>query len=94
MTQDIKLMEMDLEELENVSGGYIYKATFNGGFVRYEVIDDKTGEVVEHFGRTELWDAEKCAREHGLSTEIISWDDVLKLRIKGPKIGIPLPTGA
>ena len=93
------MKELNIDNINNVSGGYIFRRTYRENTTGFEVIDDKTGNVVEYFARYDLWSAEACARKNGLSTEFISWDDLEKLRIKSklgdlpempPQIAVPV----
>lgn len=78
---------LNLDHLENISGGYLFDITSKHAGRNIEVIDDKTGDVVAVFRPYEEWEARKFAQDHGLSTEYITWDQVRMLRVKGPKIG-------
>ena len=79
--------ELYAKELENVSGGYIYfRPKFNVADKDViEVIDDKTGDVMEVFYY--LDEAQEWASAHGYSTKRIEWDELRMMRVKGPKIG-------
>lgn len=82
------LTELNFEDLDAVSGGYIFETMYKAEVNGYEVIDDKTGDVVERFRDCEHWEARKYAREHGYSDKLISWDELRLLRVKGPKTAL------
>ena len=81
------IVEIKADDLENVNGGYIFEKTYRGNITGYEVIDDKTGDVVKTFDSYDVWSAECWAKRNGYSVERISWEDLRLLRVKGPKIG-------
>lgn len=74
------------EELKNVGGGYLYpygEGVWYDRSLNWEVIDDKTGEVIERFFLGA--DARAYAEEHGYSTELIDEYDLADLRKKKKK---------
>lgn len=79
--------ELNATELDKVSGGYLYfRPRYNvADDVVIEVIDDKTGNVVETFHY--LDDAREWGSAHGYSTDLIEWNELRMLRVKGPRIG-------
>ena len=81
------MREINIDQLGSVSGGYLYLVTYRYSPVAIEVIDDTTGDVVERFSTADEFDAKICARDHGLSMDYISWDQLRMMRVKGPKIG-------
>ncbi len=88
MKDDMNEKKIKNEDLESVSGGYIFDATkidrspetFRK---RWEVIDDITGEVRGAFDR--LGKAEEVADDLGLSKDRIEWDFVNELREKNSR---------
>ena len=82
MNNDMK--EITLNEMEQVNGGYIFKVEcgFDGWdeICYFEVIDDKTGNVIDDFDR--LDDAREFARVIGQSDRFINWPALNKLRIE------------
>ena len=81
--KDLKDDELELvgeNELDDVAGGYIYDKNNNGGNyqLRYEVIDDETGEVRDVF--TTMKDAREWASRRGISTESIDWNKLKSIR--------------
>ena len=79
------MKELSLNEMEQAGGGYIF-VVFEGSpyfapeikMYRYEVIDDKTGNVLAFFDKP--MPAEYYAACNGLSTSEIDWDTLEKLR--------------
>ncbi len=72
--ESIEVNKLEDEELENVNGGYLfYNSDYN-----YEVIDDKTGEVLA----THMWyaDASSDCERRGISKTPVSWTKVEQLR--------------
>ena len=73
------------DELEEVSGGYIFHRYESGnGYIvegadPYEVIDDK-GNVVERFSTYAK--AVRYAIDHGYSDETIDWSQLKEIRDK------------
>ena len=49
------MKELNIDNINNVSGGYIFRRTYRENTTGFEVIDDKTGNVVEYFARYDLW---------------------------------------
>lgn len=84
----LSIMELRHADLETISGGYIFETMYKAEVNGYEVIDDKTGDVVKRFRDYERWEARKYAREHGYSDKLISWDELRLLRVKGPKTAL------
>ena len=68
--------ELSSEDLEKINGGYIYNGPHTCG--QYEVIDDKTGDVLERFWLSA--DAIHYAKRTGNSTDYISWPELVSLR--------------
>ncbi len=69
--------ELSLDDLDGASGGYIYS---NGDDPEYpyELIDDKTGDVLAYFARKQ--DAIESARLDNISTREITWEQLKTLR--------------
>jgi hypothetical protein len=80
MAEDNK-KEINLDELEEVSGGYLYKPKTNGGYISIQVINEN-GDVVKTFGLDESTEAEKWAKENNISTKYISDQALMYLRNK------------
>ena len=72
------------EDLKKVTGGYVYNTgniSLSGGYVKYEVIDDKTGEVLQTAkGYNE---AIRIAQQRGVGTREISKAQLNRLRETG-----------
>ena len=66
-------IKLNPEELDNVSGGYIYEAGDG-----WEVIDDYNGEVIA--GGLSERDAKALCCELGLEYEEIDWNTLKELR--------------
>ena len=64
------------EELKEVSGGYIFE--INGG---YEVIDDKTGDVI--VGNLTYGQAVRYCLNSDIGTREINWGQLSRLRETG-----------
>ena len=64
--------ELDLDALEEVSGGLVVDCGF-GRFTRVRVVDDETGKVLKTAWSFE--DAKKEAVSRGVSDEVISLAD-------------------
>ncbi len=80
------IRELNVEQLDMINGGYLYFTTINYVDL-YQVLDDD-GDVRKEFIEKE--DAIAYAEAHGYSTEVLFfWEDVQKLRIRGPKIAMP-----
>ena len=90
MTQEIKNIEMNMEDMENVSGGYIHKKMYSSFVNAYEVINDNNGELVKSFSPSKLEEAQAFCEAHGFSTEFISGPQMRLLKVKGPKINMPI----
>ena len=91
INKNLENEELDLEQLEGVSGGLIVKC----GFTRdYRIVDDKTGEILDSdmFARKS---AERTADDLNVSREIISMAEYKKRFGKDLdlSIGIDLETG-
>ena len=71
-------IELPDEMLDDVAGGYLYR---NHDDLRWEVIDDKTGDVRGSFYFKS--NAEDNAKELGQSKKEISWDQLDRLRKTG-----------
>lgn len=67
--------ELSSEQLEGVSGGYIF---YNNENDTYEVLDDYDGHVMEVFEDYE--DAVEEADREGMYTDLADWDTVKDLR--------------
>ena len=63
------------EDLKNVSGGYIFENEMGD----IEVIDSE-GNVVKRFGYHEYAAAYTWAVEHGLPGEMITWEELDRIR--------------
>ena len=81
MSEEIKKeaqdVELNLEELGEVAGGYI----FGGGDDRnrpWEVISDVDGRVIGRFAAKE--DAVKFARNLGIEEKELTWEEIIELR--------------
>ena len=68
--------KLSAEDLNDVSGGYIYAADEG-----WQVIDDKNGKVLK--GPMTWRNAIKYCQENGLDTKEIDWMDLNKLRKTG-----------
>ncbi len=76
--------ELTVDELDDVAGGYIYNtATDCNSPSNYEVINDKTGNVMAR-GITSKDEAMAKATELGQSTETLIWQELDNLR-KNPR---------
>ena len=75
-------LKMTPEEAKEVSGGYIFDSM--GGFEdsdddkHWELIDDKTGAVIERFATR--GEAEAAASARGISAQKIGYIDLRRLR--------------
>ena len=81
MNEEIKKeaqdVELNLEELGEVAGGYI----FGRGDDRnrpWEVISDVDGRVIGRFAAKE--DAVKFARNLGIEEKELTWEEIIELR--------------
>ncbi|SEL41979.1 hypothetical protein SAMN02910353_02582 [Ruminococcus sp. YRD2003] len=74
MNKNLENEELDLEQLEGISGGLIVDC----GFARdYRIVDDKTGEILDSdCYSTES--AKRTALDLNVSREIISMDEYKK----------------
>ena len=71
-------IELPDEILDSVSGGYVFIDQYMGG-QDYQVINDKTGEVMER-NIPHYTAADNRARTLGQSSQIIGWEELNKLR--------------
>ena len=69
------MRELDFEEMGKIAGGFIFLTTDY-----CEVIDDRTGEVINRFPAADVAGAKHWAWEHGISTDGITWSDLNGLR--------------
>lgn len=69
--------ELSLDELDGATGGYIFMNGDDPDFP-YELIDDRTGNVIASFQSKQ--DAIESARDWELSTKSITWDELNNLR--------------
>lgn len=69
--------QLTLEELGGTTGGYLFT---NGDDPEYpyELIDDKTGNVIAYFQNKN--DAIESAKNMELSTKKLTWDELNNLR--------------
>lgn len=66
-------------ELDSVNGGYVFDhLDYATGDTEYQVIDDKTGEVLARY--TRLREAQKDCRERGISDEGAVWATIDRIR--------------
>ena len=75
--------ELTNEQLEGVSGGYIFDAevlTSGNASDPWEILDNN-GDVVDSWDTKEM--AEWVAKTNGLSTVELTWEQVQKLRKTG-----------
>ena len=70
--EDKKIKKLSAEELENISGGYIY-LNYKG---EYEVMDWDGNVVEAHGGPDGLKKCVERCRELGLSDRVIEWEDL------------------
>ena len=73
MNKNLENEELDLEKLEGVSGGLIVDP---GYMRRYQIVDDKTGEILAHNWSNK--NARKTAENLNVSTEVISMAEYKK----------------
>ena len=71
MNKNLENKELNLEQLEGVSGGLIVDC---GGPYNYRVVDDKTGEILDT-DMSYTVDAKITAEALNVSTEIINMDE-------------------
>ncbi len=69
--------ELSLDDLDGASGGYIYSNGDDPDYP-YELIDDRTGDVLAYFTRKQ--DAIDSAKFNGISAKSITWDQLKNLR--------------
>jgi len=80
------MKEINLNEMEKVNGGYIFRyGDYDHNCVVYEVINDKTGDVMETFYYDDIDGAFDYADSHGMCCWLITWDELAQLRA-GKKI--------
>ena len=75
--KEVQDVELTLEELGEVAGGYI----FGRGDDRnrpWEVISDVDGRVIGRFAAKE--DAVKFARNLGIEEKELTWEEIIELR--------------
>ena len=77
--------ELENEELKDVNGGYIFNSQPEGCIPEWEVINDKTGDVMKKFG-TDRELAVITAKLYGMSAEEIGWEKLNKLRKSSGRI--------
>jgi hypothetical protein len=83
----MNLEEMEMANLEKVSGGYIVE-NFKTGI--YEIIDDKTGDVLRFIKGMKIWDVKDIAtRVYNVTDEYITRQQLASLRANGNIDGIP-----
>lgn len=76
--------KLDDEKMKDVNGGYIYPQYIGHSvmndeqYYRYEVIDDKTGNVITFF--EEMYQAKDYAEAHGQSVRVLEWKELEQLR--------------
>ena len=75
---------MEIEELDNVNGGYIFNPDEELIAPTWEVIDDKTGNVMWKTKKYET--AVAFAKFFMQSTEILDWSTLNSLRKKSGSI--------
>ena len=86
-TMEMNLEEMEMANLEKVSGGYIVE-NYKTGI--YEIIDDKTGDVLRFIKDMKIWDVKDIAtRVYNVSDEYINRDQLASLRACGNLIWMP-----
>ena len=86
-TMEMNLNEMEMANLEKVSGGYIVE-NFKTGI--YEIIDDKTGDVLRFIKGMKIWDVKDIAtRVYNVTDEYINRQQLASLRANGNIDGIP-----
>ena len=72
-----KKRKLNMDELEQVNGGYVYKADDVPG-LPWEILDDATGETIQRF--TSYEEAVKAAKLEGVSEKELNKKEVDKLR--------------
>ena len=72
MKKNLENEELDLDALEEVSGGLVVDCGF-GRYTRVRVVDDETGKVLKT--TWSFTDAKKEAVSRGVSDEVISLAD-------------------
>ena len=74
-------IELPDELLDAVAGGYIYWNWYDGGMDNvWQVIRDRDGDVMARFPSGCRADAEKYAAEHGWHTDLLSDEELKRLR--------------
>ena len=79
----VKGTSLTKEEMEQAGGGGIFmypEDPNNWETMVYEVIDDRTGNVMAKFGNNYYYEAECFAKAHGMTTDFMAWEDVNNLR--------------
>ena len=76
----ISKRELKDDELEQVDGGYLYA---DGTKHMWQVINDETGDVM--YETLAYIYAEKKAESLGMSTTVLEWPELDKLRKKAQK---------
>lgn len=85
LTEEVnKNRKMNTEELDIITGGYLYQGGSEDGY-RIHLIDDRTGKEIAEYYYFEWEDAEDMARNTNNSTRYISWEEVCALREKNKK---------
>ena len=79
--------ELNVTELDKVSGGYVLDVYFGTELIRYEVINDDTLETIECYPSNWKNEAEFFARYYGFSDKHITEQQLRMMKVKGPKIG-------
>lgn len=74
------LAKVSDDDLESVAGGYLYQGNDPYNEDYYEVIDDKTGEVLWSGNLNTLYEAWEVADKYGASHALIDWDYLEILR--------------
>lgn len=69
--------ELSLDELDGATGGYIFAGGDDPDYP-YELIDDKTGNVIACFQSKQ--DAIESAKDWNLSRKTLTWEELNNLR--------------
>ncbi len=77
MSEKKEVNELNPEESEKVSGGYVYQ-TFSTPYTNYKVIDDKDGKVLGRYNT--MSKAKEMARRKGQDDTEISYAALSDLR--------------
>ena len=84
--KNTEMKEISMNEMEKVNGGAIfYYADYDMNCIVYEVIDDKTGDVMRRFYHDDFEGACDFADNNGMSCVLLTWDELNKLREKNKK---------